>query len=333
MVQTELLPSNRDHLRRLGYPLAVALFLTFWLSYKPLAHYWTLYQTHWPVPLTMLFGSFVAGSTPLGGAAVAFPVFTKLLHIPPAESRTFGLMIQAVGMSMAAIFIVSRRIQILPAVISWTMIGSLTGMTIGTLWLALPAPYARLLYTLVLSIFGLALLVARWLWPCPPHSHLPHHDRKVPLLFSLAGLLGSLVAAQTGSGVEIATFMLLSLAFGIDEKRSIPTAVITMALTSIYGFFLHGTVLADIGIVWNYWLVAAPIVIFGAPLGAYIGYRIDRNRLVAFILILIASELLTTILFVPISRLMAAVAGLVTTVAACAVWLMLRYRQRTITSG
>jgi uncharacterized protein len=330
MSQPDLVRANHNSPRPWVYPVALAVFFALWLGYRPLSHYWGLYQTHWPIPLTMLFGSFVAGSTPLGGAAVAFPVFTKLLHISPTESRTFGLMIQAVGMSMASVFIVTRQIRILPGVILWTITGSLVGMTIGTLWLALPASYTRLLYTLVLSIFGLALFVARWVWPCPPQSHLPTYNRKVALLFTITGFLGGLVAAQTGSGVEIATFMVLSLAFGIDERQSIPTAVITMALTSIYGFFLLGVVAADIGVVWNYWLVAAPIVIFGAPLGAYVSSQIDRSVLVAFILFLIASELLTTILFVPLTGQMVAIAGIVVTLVACLVWLMLRYRQRRV---
>ena len=34
---------------------------------------------HWQSALTMVFGSFLAGSSPVGGGAVAFPVFTKLL--------------------------------------------------------------------------------------------------------------------------------------------------------------------------------------------------------------------------------------------------------------
>ncbi len=51
----------------------------------------------------MVFGSFVAGSTAAGGGAVSFPVFTKLLHIPADEARTFGLLIQSVGMTMASV--------------------------------------------------------------------------------------------------------------------------------------------------------------------------------------------------------------------------------------
>ena len=63
--------------------------------------------------LTMTAGSFVAGATPTGGAAVAFPVFTKVLQIPTNEARTFGLMIQSIGMTSAALFILQKRLTIL----------------------------------------------------------------------------------------------------------------------------------------------------------------------------------------------------------------------------
>ena len=60
---------------------------------------------HWESAFTMLFGSFLAGSSPEGGGAVAFPVFTKILEVPAPVARTFGLSIQAVGMTVAVVAI------------------------------------------------------------------------------------------------------------------------------------------------------------------------------------------------------------------------------------
>ncbi len=57
----------------------------------------------------MLFGSFIGGSTPLGGGAVAFPVFTKLLDVPAPVARSFALSVQAVGLSVAAVTILLTR--------------------------------------------------------------------------------------------------------------------------------------------------------------------------------------------------------------------------------
>lgn len=333
MLRPPVISVNAAVIHRYGYPVALAIFLAVWATYMTISHNWVLYKDYWSMPLTMLFGSFVAGSTPQGGAAIAFPVFTKVLHIPPAESRTFGLMIQSVGMVMASIFIITRRMHIMPRVILWSTAGSVMGMTLGTFWLVVPGAYSRVLYTLVLSLFGVALFVSRWVLRCPSQYKLPASGNGVILLFGTAGFIGGIISAQTGSGVDVVAFIVLTLAFGVYEKISIPTTVIIMALTSLYGFFLHGVITDDIGIVWNYWYVAAPVVAVGAPLGTYFAFCIHRDVLIAFILVLITVELVTTLLLMPFTGPMMAVVGASAGFAAFTFFIMLRYRQQHIAAS
>ena len=59
-------------------------------------------------PAIMVLGAFVAGLTPEGGGAVAFPVLSVFLLISREMARDFSLMIQSVGMTSASIFILSR---------------------------------------------------------------------------------------------------------------------------------------------------------------------------------------------------------------------------------
>lgn len=59
----------------------------------------------------MLFGSMVAGGTSMGGGAVAFPVLTKLLEVPPHEAKVFALAIQSVGMTAATLTIIAMQIK------------------------------------------------------------------------------------------------------------------------------------------------------------------------------------------------------------------------------
>ncbi len=92
------------------YPLALFAVVITWACYMTLTQKWSLIADFWPASVTMAFGSFIAGSTPAGGGAVAFPVFTKILGVSTATARTHALMIQAVGMSMASLFILSRGI-------------------------------------------------------------------------------------------------------------------------------------------------------------------------------------------------------------------------------
>ncbi|RMH01238.1 MAG: sulfite exporter TauE/SafE family protein [Chloroflexi bacterium] len=315
-------------LRPYLYAIALAIVLASWISYMTISHSWPLFNQYWPMSLTMLFGSFVAGSTPQGGAAVAFPVFTKLLHIPPHDSRNFGLMIQSVGMIMASIFIVARGVPVLPKVIKWATLGGVLGMALGTYVTVIPNPYPRILFTIGATAFGIVLFVSRWILRWTPRADLPGWHWGYRSLFIVVGIIGGIFAAHTGSGADILTFIVLTLMFGIDEKISTPTTVIIMGLNSLVGFFLHAVVSKDIGIVWYYWLTAVPVVAIGAPLGAYICSRVHRDTIIKFILLLITIEMISTLLLIPFTPAMQTVTAAVIGTCAFSFYAMLTYRQR-----
>src|SRR3981081_178871 len=75
----------------------------------------------WPMAAVMILGSMVAGSTPMGGGAVSFPFLVLWLHIPPDIARNFALVIQALGMTSAMVFIFCRRVRIQRRVLAWTV--------------------------------------------------------------------------------------------------------------------------------------------------------------------------------------------------------------------
>lgn len=321
-------------LRRWLYPILLTIVYVVWFSYMFLANKWSLFQEFWPVSVTMTLGSFVAGATAEGGAAVAFPVFTKVLHIPAPDARTFGLLIQSVGMTMAGVMIYAQRVKTLPRVIGWVSLGGILGQILGTYLFTIPNPYPKILFTFVATAFGVALIISRWFIKWEPRADLPAWDNRYKALFFGVGVFGGSFAAQTGSGIDMLTFIVLTLAFGINEKISTPTTVIIMALNSIVGFFLHGVVSRDIGIAWNYWLVAVPIVIVGAPFGAYFASKVHRDGIIKFLLFLIGLELTTTLWLIPFSSL-TQILVTATAVAICAVlfWLMLSYRKNNVPMG
>lgn len=320
--------ANLARLRRRAYPALATTVVLIWFFYFALNHRWEHFSDYWPMSLTMLFGSFIGSSTPQGSAAVGFPVLTKLLQIPAADSRTFGLMVQSVGMTLASVLILARSIRILPKVILWTTLGSALGIILGTYFFTIPDPYPRILFTLGITTFGVALFISRWGLKWTPRHALPGWGVGYLLLFILVGVVGGFLTAQTGSGANIVTFVVLTLAFGIDEKIGTPTSVIIMALNSLVGFFLHGVVSHDIGIVWNYWLVTVPIVAFGAPLGAYVVSRVSRDVLIMFVLFLISIEMITTLLLIPFSSSMVTVIAFVLGGCALSFFAMLCYRQK-----
>ena len=150
--------------------------------------------------LTMVFGSFVAGATPAGGASVAFPVFTKLLAIDSRSAATFGLMIQSVGMTMAAILIVARRIPIYTRIYRWGSAGGCVGVWLGIVFLQIPAPFPKLLFTCLVLSFAIAL----WCTRRPDEARSEDTIRKSDgHRFILTGFVGGLLASQTGSGADM----------------------------------------------------------------------------------------------------------------------------------
>ncbi len=198
--------------RRWIYPGLLAAIYAAWSVYMFTTGRWALFLEHWPVTLTMSLGSFVAGATAEGGAAVAFPVFTKVLQIPSTDARTFGLMIQSVGMMMAATIILVQKINFLPAVVGWVSLGGVAGMIAGSYLFSIPPPYPRVIFTFAATTFGVALAVSRWSLRLKPRSVLPAWNNRYRVLFLLLGVLGGAFAANTGSGIDMLTFVVLTLA-------------------------------------------------------------------------------------------------------------------------
>ena len=316
--------------RRWAYPLALLGVYSAWLITMSVGNHWGFFEEHWPVSLTMTLGSFVAGATAEGGAAVAFPVFTKVLSIEPSTAATFGLMIQAVGMTMAGLVIVVRRVPILPRVIGWVSLGGVVGQILGTFWISVGSPYSKILFTFVATVFGVSLAISRWVLKWQPLSSIPIWGLKTRSSFVVIGIFGGTFAANTGSGIDMLTFIVLTLALGINEKVSTPSTVIIMGINSVVGFALHLFIAQDIGIAFEYWMVAVPIVILGAPLGAFFASKAKRDHIISLLLFLIALELVTTLILVPFSTTAIIVTAIA--VAVCVVWfvLMLQFRGRTI---
>ncbi len=329
-VMTEAQPQRISTKRALRFNALLAL--TVGLAWAMLGRHraFDSVARHWEISLTMVFGSLVGGGTSEGGAAVAFPVFTKVLHIPPADARLFSFAIQTVGMGAASLSILYQRLAIERRALAWAGTGGVLGMVLSTYLLVpwVPAVMVRVFFTAMVTSLALVLLLpARHAGTLRNHAIPLFGSREKGLLF-LAGLLGGGLSGLVGCGENIVVFMVMVVLFRVNEKVVTPTTVLLMSMVTAAAFLLHLFVLRDFPPrVIDYWLAAVPIAVVSAPLGAFLCSRTERGTIVLILVGLIAIELVSTLALVNLSH-GAGLLGLATLIVFAALnWAMSRSRR------
>ncbi|MEM9606002.1 MAG: TSUP family transporter [Actinomycetota bacterium] len=313
--------------------LAISAAITVvWAVAVTVLGHWSRIGEHWEAAITMVFGSFVAGSTPQGGGAVAFPVFTKLLDVPAEVARTFSLSIQTVGMGTATAAILIRR-----RVVQWRLAAIATPAAVLAFvvvaWFAgdadepfrpslLPGPYVKVTFTLVLAAMAIVVVLGRRIPVRVVERDLPGAGPRVVTAALAAGAIGGVASALVGSGADVFTYLLVAVLIGLDPRIGVPTSVVVMTAVSVVGFVLLGlidghldvTVVdglvtqvgdvvvsepldADRADLFGLWLAAVPIVAWGAPAGSAVAARLSIRHLVWLVVGLAAAETISTIVF------------------------------------
>lgn len=231
----------------------------------------TFLAEHWYYPAIMVLGAFVAGLTPEGGGAVAFPVLSVFLDVKREMARDFSLMIQSVGMTSASIWILSRRGHHLPAYkpVLWFVPVSFAGFVAGMWTLqTIPVFIIQALFLSLILTFALAYVFGdhRGERPLLTASGPADHTMLSAVLF-----LGGMCASLFGTGADIVIYTLLVTRFRMQEKIATHISIMVMAAISILGyayrFFWDGDI-SDYQI--RTWLCAWPVVLFMAPFGSYV---------------------------------------------------------------
>ena len=274
----------------------ITLIYAVWLTLIVALDLWRVTRDHWPMSVVMVLGSVVAGSTPMGGGTVAFPVLVLLFHQSPHLGRNFGLAIQAAGMTSAMVFILSRRTRIQARMLRWGIPGAALGLLLGTFVIApiLSGNDVKLLFSSLWMSFGLLTLLKNG--EICAFSQVPVMDRaRDAALAVTVGVIGGAVSSIIGVGIEMLAYTALVLRYRCDLKAAVPTAVCMGGVTSLMGIALHG-VIGDIEpeVFYN-WMAAVPIVILGAPVGAYLVSIIPRIHTLYFVSILCALQFLWTL--------------------------------------
>lgn len=228
---------------------------------------------NWYMSITMAVGSFIAGATSEGGGAVAFPVMTLFFKVPPGTARDFSLMIQTVGMNAAAFAIFFMAVRVENKALLWATLGGAIGVIFGMEFVAglLPPAFAKMLFISCWLAFAFGLYWINRYHDREVHLSITHFLPRHAAMLVGTGIIGGVITAITGSGLDIATFALLVLRLRISERVATPTSVILMAFNATIGFgykalFMEGGMASD---AWGYWYACVPIVVVGAPLGAW----------------------------------------------------------------
>ena len=372
--------------RRTRASLAVSFsVLIVWAIAVTATGTWERVADNWVSAVTMVFGSFVAGSTPQGGGAVAFPVFTKLLEVPAEVARSFSLFIQSIGMTCAALSIVINR-----RAVEWRsiMIGAAfaaIGFVIGLFALGdpdapfwpstLPGPYVKVTFTLIVVAMAFVVWLNYRQQILERINQVSSYSWRIYVALAIFGLLGGVASSLVGSGADVLVYIVLVILIGLVPRVGVPSSVIIMASISLIGIvvlgFVDGQIFVgldgvgdvtslggrDVGAgpggapaygadlppldgsrfdLLGLWLAAAPVVAFGAPLGAWVSSKITDRQLVVFVLALAAAEALTTVLFLSELRTdpaLAAYAVIGLIVIAGTLTLLVRLRRRILGLG
>lgn len=254
-------------------------FYTAWLCIVVAGNHWHTLREHYGIAVAMSFGSYVAGSTPMGGGTVGFPILVLLFHESPTLGRDFSFAVQSIGMTSASIFILCRRQKLEWVLLRWSLVGSLIGTPLGIFFVAplIPGFAIKVVFAVVWASFGV-LHLRRIDDICANVGETPAaHAFDRTAGFWVGFLSGATVAAITGVGIDMVLYAVMVLLMRADLKVSIPSSVIIMAFTSLVGIATKHLFTGVQPGVYENWLAAAPIVALGAPLGAFIVDKIGRR--------------------------------------------------------
>jgi len=242
---------------------------------------------HWYYAAMMVAGAFVAGFTPEGGGAVAFPVLNVFLHVDRVLARDFSMMIQSVGMTSASIFILSHKDTVvkdykpLLMFVPVCFVGFLIGMAL------LQHIHVYLIQSFFLCLSATFVIAYYFSSHRGSLTRLVVTSRRDRIYLAVILIAGGMISSLFGTGGDIIVYTLLVTHFSMTAKIATRMSIVLQASISILGYGYR--VFIDHGLS-NYqiktWLCAYPIVLFMAPFGAYALSRLHVNWMLKTIILI-----------------------------------------------
>jgi hypothetical protein len=261
---------------------------------------WNQQTQYYAMSIAMVFGSMIAGSTPLGGGVVAFPIAVLVIGLNPNQGRDFTCIIQAVGMNAAAYMIAIVK----PHLLDFNLIACFTFMGIPGMLMAfsldLSPFYIILTFQILVLEFGVIYFYLNVLSPkvdgaitstgiyspssptkkpqpgtaIPP---VPNNSREYMAyaLMVIAAFIGGFFSGNCGSGADIMLYVFGVLGWNFlmphkayPESVLTGSSVVTMGLLSLVGTLCRGMTRQITSEVYLCWGATVWIVCWGAPIGS-----------------------------------------------------------------
>jgi len=264
----------------------------FWVQFAPVLVVWPLWITilardhvawgdvfqYWPLTVGMVFGSFLAGATPIGGGVVAYPISVLILDFTSAESRDAAVLVQSVSLTAASFLLIVTKTDLLDSrfIIINVIFGNV-GMLLGVS-IDIPSDVINMMYTLLIFEFGILYLyqnhIALPLVPTPKERSCQRIVAAYVVMIIFA-FCGGFMTGNVGSGSDIALYAYGMFVWNkvfpeqtLSDNSLTACTVVVMAALSIFmaalraleGGFTSRTVEA--------WGAMAFIVVLMAPVGA-----------------------------------------------------------------
>lgn len=308
--------SNKTQKTRIPwiYLFFLTLVMSIWFWYMLSHESFEIYARQWATVLTMIFGSFIAGASPEGSAAVAYPIFTLILKIAPPITRNFAFAIQSIGMTSATLLIIGMRLKVDWNYIIYVTIGGVVGLFLGTYYVV---PYvspvqAKLFFVSLYLSFGIAL----WMQNRRPQREIfesiqnfQNSDKGKLIIF---GLVGGIISSIFGTGINIFTFCLMTIYYRVSEKVATPSSVIIMTIETILGLFIHTQLLNDFQPqAFEIWLACVPFVAVFAPLGAFVISKMPRKGIATLLYYILIIQFFGAMIVIKPSLIQLSLCGLV----------------------
>jgi uncharacterized membrane protein YfcA len=219
----------------------------------------------------------------------------------PATARNFSLAIQSVGMTAAALIILRNKYPIEYKYLIPASIGGGIGIIFGTFFIVpyMPATFSKMLFVTFWLSFGVILFYINVVFRRKVLEKMPDLSRIELFMLLIVGFSGGTLSSILGSGLDIFSFAYITIRYQLSEKVATPTSVVAMAINSLIGFSLHYFIIQDFAQEeFNYWLVSIPVVLIGAPMGAYYINRQTRDFVSWLLYIIITVQFIGALLII-----------------------------------